>query len=107
MSYGANPPVGQQALITSAYRSENGSKQPLFLAVTCSLLVLSTCVVSARFAQITLQHSQTSSLTVSRFLCRIRYTKNLGFDDYSIAVALAVAITLGIMNGFHISYGAG
>ncbi|GAB7323941.1 hypothetical protein MBLNU13_g07360t1 [Cladosporium sp. NU13] len=41
------------------------------------------------------------------FLCRIRYTKNLGFDDYSIAVALAVAITLGIMNGFHISYGAG
>lgn len=79
----------------------------MFLAVTCSLLLLSACVVSARFAQIPLQHSQTPSLTVFRFLCRIRYAKNLGFDDYSIAVALAVAITLGIMNGFHISYGAG
>ena len=51
--------------------------------------------------------SRTSILTALRFLCRIRYTKNLGFDDYSIAVALVVAITLGVMNGFHISYGAG
>jgi hypothetical protein len=79
----------------------------MFLAVTCSLLFLSTCVVSARFVQLLLQCLWSHSLTVFRFLCRIRYTKNLGFDDYSIAVALAVAITLGVMNGFHISYGAG
>ena len=98
---------GEQELITLTHRSENVSKQPMFLAVTCSLLLLSTGVVSARFAELLLQHAQTSILTVSRFLCRIRYTKNLGFDDYSIAVALAVAMILGVMNGFHISYGAG
>lgn len=79
----------------------------MFLAVTGSLLLLSSCVVSARFVQLSLQPLRTSVLTVFRFLCRIRYTKNLGFDDYSIAVALAVAMILGVMNGFHISYGAG
>jgi hypothetical protein len=42
-----------------------------------------------------------------RFYCRIRYTKSVGLDDYSIGVALSVAIILGVMNGFHISYGAG
>ena len=80
----------------------------MFLAVTCTLLLLSTGVVSARFAVLLLLiHPRAFSLTVSRFFCRIRYTKNLGFDDYSIGVALVVAIALGVMNGFHISYGAG
>jgi hypothetical protein len=46
-------------------------------------------------------------LIIYRFICRIKYTKNFGPDDWSIGIALAVAIALGVMNGFHISYGAG
>ncbi|KAL1586935.1 hypothetical protein WHR41_04015 [Cladosporium halotolerans] len=67
----------------------NGSKQPIFLAVTGALLLTSSCIVSARY------------------YCRTVYAKQLGLDDYFIAIALIVVIALGIFNGFQISWGAG
>lgn len=42
-----------------------------------------------------------------RFYCRTVYAKQLGLDDYFIAIALIVVIALGISNGFQISWGAG
>ncbi|KAM0716634.1 hypothetical protein Q7P37_008079 [Cladosporium fusiforme] len=70
-------------------RSGNGSKQPTFLAVTALLLLTSICVVCARL------------------YCRIKHAKALGLDDGFVVAAMVVAIALGVMNGFHISYGAG
>lgn len=54
-------------------------------------------------AEITLGSEADSN---DRFWCRYNHAK-IGLDDYTIGLALAVALTLGIMNGFHISYGAG
>ncbi|KAM0705658.1 hypothetical protein Q7P35_007018 [Cladosporium inversicolor] len=69
--------------------SKNGSQQPMFIAVTATLYLLSFCVVSARF------------------YCRIVFTKKVGLDDYFIALALLVVTILAIFNGFQISWGVG
>ncbi|KAF2030696.1 hypothetical protein EK21DRAFT_111573 [Setomelanomma holmii] len=69
--------------------SKNGSRQPMFLVTTGILLLLSTIAVSLRL------------------YCRIHYIRHVGLDDYFMLIALVVAIALGIMNGFHISWGTG
>ncbi|KAE9992261.1 hypothetical protein EG327_009639 [Venturia inaequalis] len=69
--------------------TDNGSLQVLFLINTGSLLSLSTIIV------------------LSRLHCRFSYLQNVGLDDYLTIAALAIAIALGVMNGFHVSLGTG
>lgn len=69
--------------------AENGSRQPIFLIVTGTLLLLSTIAVSLRL------------------FCRIAYVHYVGLDDYFMVAAWAVTIGMGIMNAFHISWGTG
>ncbi|KAF2646811.1 hypothetical protein P280DRAFT_387716 [Massarina eburnea CBS 473.64] len=73
------------AYITTA----NGSRQPMFLITTGVLLLMSTVTVSLRL------------------FCRFFYINHVGLDDYFILAALGVAIGMGIMNGFHVSWGTG
>lgn len=46
-------------------------------------------------------------IIIHRLYCRIAYVKYVGVDDYFIIAALTVAIAVGIMNGFQVSYGTG
>ena len=39
--------------------------------------------------------------------CRIVHLRHAGLDDYFMLAALVVAIALGVMNGFHVSWGTG
>ncbi|KAF2117014.1 hypothetical protein BDV96DRAFT_644451 [Lophiotrema nucula] len=67
----------------------NGSRQPMFLVTTGVLLLLSTIAVTLRV------------------WCRFIYTHHVGLDDWFMVAALVVAIGMGIMNGFHVSWGTG
>ncbi|KAJ5369879.1 uncharacterized protein N7496_005971 [Penicillium cataractarum] len=69
--------------------ASDGSLQPVFLAVMSFLLLLSTTSV------------------LLRLYCRIFLVHKVGPDDYLILSGLIVTIGMGIMNGFHISYGTG
>lgn len=79
----------------------------MFFAVMGTLLLLSTCVVAARCAKFPCIILASLADTHDRFYCRATFAKRVGLDDYSIGLATVVALVLGIMNGFHISYGAG
>ena len=69
--------------------SDNGSRQPMMLITTGVLLFFSLIAVSLRL------------------YCRAILVRCVGLDDYFMLVALVVAIGLGIMNGFQVSYGTG
>ncbi|KAM0717774.1 hypothetical protein Q7P37_006106 [Cladosporium fusiforme] len=69
--------------------TENGSRQPMFIIVEAALLATSL------------------SMCIHRLYCRIVLVKSVGLDDYLITAALSVAIALGIMNGYQVSYGTG
>lgn len=69
--------------------ASNGSRQPMFLAVMGLLLLLSCVSVGLRI------------------YCRVFRVRKLGIDDSLIVAALMVTIVLGVMNGFHVSYGTG
>ncbi|KAL5394522.1 hypothetical protein PMIN06_008037 [Paraphaeosphaeria minitans] len=69
--------------------ASNHSRQPMFLAITGVLLLLSTIAVALRF------------------WCRYVHTRYVGLDDWSMLCALVVAIGMGIQNGIHISWGTG
>lgn len=97
----------ESLLISFAVRSGNGSKQPTFLAVTATLLLLSVCVVCARYALTLLPLPARNTDSNGRLYARIKHAKSVGLDDGFVAAAVVFAIALGIMNGFHISYGAG
>lgn len=69
--------------------ASDGSLQPVFLAVMTFLLLLSTISV------------------LLRLYCRIFLVHKVGPDDYLILSGLIVTIGMGVMNGFHISFGTG
>ncbi|KAH7065798.1 hypothetical protein BKA63DRAFT_608342 [Paraphoma chrysanthemicola] len=69
--------------------SKNRSRQPMFLGITGTLILLSTIAVSLRL------------------YCRIRYIGLVGVDDHFMLIALLIAIALVIMNGIHVSWGTG
>jgi hypothetical protein len=73
------------AYITAA----NGSLQPAFLAVM--IVLLSSSCISV----------------ILRLYCRIALVHKVGPDDYFIVTGLFVTIAMGVMNGFHISFGTG
>ncbi|KAF2713068.1 hypothetical protein K504DRAFT_334252, partial [Pleomassaria siparia CBS 279.74] len=66
--------------------SRNGSRQPMFLATMSIFLLLSTIAVSLRL------------------WCRLNYIHHVGLDDHFMFAALVVAISMGIMNGFHFRF---
>ncbi|KAF2147298.1 uncharacterized protein K452DRAFT_314489 [Aplosporella prunicola CBS 121167] len=72
-----------------AITADNGSRQPMFLAVLGVLLLLSITTV------------------VARLYCRIVYVQYVGVDDYFILVAMIVVIAMSIANVIHISWGTG
>ena len=88
--------------------SKNGSRQPMFLITTGILLLLSTIAVSLRQVFDTLWSKCLHRiLTQSRLYCRLIFIRHVGLDDYFMLAALVVAIALGAMNGFHVSWGTG
>lgn len=89
------------------YRAQYGSRQPMFLGVTITLLILSLVVVSLRrVTSRTLLYGHDSD-DLFRIHCRVKYIKSVGLDDCCIIAAMCVALALGVMNGIHISYGTG
>ncbi|KAJ6004286.1 hypothetical protein N7499_000355 [Penicillium canescens] len=69
--------------------ADNGSLQPAFLAIMIVLLLLSCTSV------------------ILRLYCRIALVHKVGPDDHFIVTGLFVTIAMGVMNGFHISFGTG
>ncbi|KAH7076061.1 hypothetical protein FB567DRAFT_608664 [Paraphoma chrysanthemicola] len=69
--------------------SKNNSRQPMFLGITGTLILLSTIAVSLRL------------------YCRVHYIGLVGIDDHFMLLALLIAIALVIMNGIHVSWGTG
>ncbi|RYO20532.1 hypothetical protein AA0113_g9777 [Alternaria arborescens] len=68
---------------------DNGSRQPMFLIVTGVLLFFSTIAVALRL------------------YCRLTFIRYVGLDDKFMICAWVVAISLGIQNGFLVSWGTG
>ncbi|KAJ8114177.1 hypothetical protein OPT61_g3898 [Boeremia exigua] len=68
---------------------DNGSRQPMFLIVTGVLLLLSTIAVALRL------------------YCRLAIIRYVGLDDKFMLCAWVIAISLGIQNGFLVSWGTG
>ncbi|KAJ5585487.1 uncharacterized protein N7459_005287 [Penicillium hispanicum] len=67
----------------------DGSRQPAFLTAMPLLLLLSCLSVGFRI------------------YCRVYVVHKIGLDDYLILSGLVVTIAMGIMNGFHVSFGTG
>lgn len=89
--------------------NENGSRQVMFLVVMSLLIFLSIITVALRFVapQSEEYFWQCIDEGESRFYCRIFHIRHVGLDDYFMLVALAFVIAMGVMNGFHVSYGTG
>ncbi|KAF2175163.1 hypothetical protein K469DRAFT_457304, partial [Zopfia rhizophila CBS 207.26] len=73
----------------SYFSAKNGSRHPMFLAVTGTLLLLSVSVVSIRT------------------YCRLVYVRFIGIDDYLMILALVFLIAMAVINVVHIGWGTG
>lgn len=88
--------------------SQNGSRQPMFLATTGALLTLSLTAVSLRSELLKTQKCIIGGRSAShRLYCRIARIHHVGLDDYFMVVALIVAIGMGVQNEFHVNWGTG